>query len=424
MISRIFKHSLARGSILSVVDQGICSLSNFITAILLARVVAPAQFGVYSLLFASLMVVSSIQIGLVTAPLRVFGVRATGQSADSYFKSQLVIQYCLGIGLALFSIVTIMLFKSGSIELAITFGICVFFYQLQEVGRIIQLTRFRLSVLLINDTVTHGTRVVLLLLLWRTGHLAVLTAFLTIALSCAIGAIVFHFGKSLGDRGSDPVLATLRSNWAYGRWILLEGVAHSASTHFYLYAIAVVLNSAAAGALNAVQTLLNVLNVLHMGVMSFAIPVARQKLISHGHESWKRWHWQVGVLLVSVTAVTVITLSVFAKPILGLIFTPFYSQYAYLVPILSIAYCLLAITTVLSSAFRTANLPQVGVAAKVVSAMATVIFSYPLLKMWQAAGAAIGIVLTQALWAVVFAFYISKGWLSAKIVNAQFEPKM
>jgi O-antigen/teichoic acid export membrane protein len=173
-----------------------------------------------------------------------------------------------------------------------------------------------------------------------------------------------------------------------------------------------------AGALNAAQNLLNVVNVLLLGVISFAIPTARRKLIEFGYAVWRRWLLQVGFILVSISASVAVTMATFAKPLLAFVYTPFYAEYAFLMPVLAVYYCLLAANMVLSAAFNTARLPHVGFVAKSISAVLTLVISYPLLQKWGVMGAAVGLSATQAFWTLIYLIYVAKGALRPEKVEA------
>lgn len=411
MLKRILTHKAVRGSFLTTLDQGIVSISNFLTGVLVARAVSPEDFGTYSLMFTGLIVLYGLQNALIVGPARVLGVRASGVDASGYFASQLQLQFILGSILSTAVIVLLPAATSMTLSMSVTFSVCLFFFQLQELIRIINLTRFTLVTLLLTDTLTHGLRIALLVSISLYGTLSPSIAVLTIAISCAIGAIPHLKKKDRGLSKSVPLRETMSSNWEYGRWLLLETMAYTASTQVYLYFTAYWVDKQSAGALNAIQNLLNVVNILHIGIMSFAIPTARNKLIEYGHGVWKRWFLQVGIALTVSTTLIVLILSTLAKPLLSTLYSPFYGNYAYLVPVLGLSYCLAAVNTVFGAAYYTARLPQVGLVARTATAVLTLTLAYPALQEWGVKGAAIGLLATQALWTAVYLTYMAKGSL-------------
>lgn len=420
MLIGLLKHRLARGSLLSIFNQGIVSLSNFLTSILIAQAITPNEFGSYSLLFAGIIFLSGFQNSLITGPLRVLGVRATNAIDGEYFRAQLYLQILLVVILTLVSVVFLYLVLNiSNSKLIFSFAVCLFMYQLHELFRVINLTKFALSQLIVMDVLNHVLRIGFLIILKVHNILTPAIALSVIAISCCIGAATC-FKKNFIVFGSLPFLKdSLIANWNYGKWLLLETVAYTASTQIYLYMTALIVDKQTAGAFYAVQNILNMANVFLLGMMNYAIPVGRQKLIETGYKAWQKWLFQIGIVLAVMTLLVVLPISIIAKPILNYLYTPFYGQYAFLVPILSVSVMLRAVNTVLQAAFNTAGFPQVGFAAKLASGLFTILIFYPLLRLWGVAGAAVGVVFTQVIWTIVYLTYIMKNYLREERVLAR-----
>ncbi|HIK58130.1 MAG: hypothetical protein ABGZ19_10025 [Verrucomicrobiales bacterium] len=421
-IKNLIAHKAINGSFVSVMDQGIVSLSNFLSVILVARAVSPEQFGVYSLFIAGIFFLSSLQSALITTPLRVLGVCPSGVENGGYFKAHIYLQGLLGGLLVLATVLILSALGMANIQVLLSFSVCLFFFQFQELVRVINITRLSFWPLLWIDALTHSLRIGSLLFLSAFKLLTPDTALLVIGVSSAIGAMAFLLGKIIKDPPSVPLLKIVKINWNFGKWILLEGIASFSSTQVYLYFIVLLLSTGAAGGLNAVQSLLNTVNVLLIGGISFATPMARRKLIDHGYKIWRRWMFQVGLVLTIGTSLIVLAISLFAEPLLTSLYSPFYAQYAHLVPILSISYCLMAVNTTFRTAFYTANLPQIGPVARSVSAVLTLTIAYPLLIRWGVRGAVFGLIFTQVIWILVYIFFIAKGTISAKKVTTLLLP--
>ena len=415
----IVRNPTLRGSALSVLDQGVCSLSNFLTGVIVARALLPEAFGVYSLYFAGIMVLSGFQTALITGPTRVLGVRPTGVDAGNYFKTQVRLQLILSTTLVGGAAVGLFTLHPGDPLATGAFLLCLVLFQFQELTRVIYLTRMTLVSLLRLDITTHVLRIGLLLAAMRLGVLSPGVALLIIA--AAYGAGVAIAGRNVLPHTTSASLGKMaRANWRYGRWLLLEMVAYTGSTRVYLYLTALWVDTIAVGGLSAVLVLMNAVNVLVLGIINYAGPVARRRLLEGGYDVWRRWLVRIGVFLAAGVGTFGLLAFVFAEPLLTLIYGPTYAAFAHLIPIVALQVLLSACNTVLSVAFRTAELPQVGFAAKGVSAVATLLIAYPLLKAWGVTGAAVGLVVTQALWTTIYATYAARGALSrTQVVVAQ-----
>jgi O-antigen/teichoic acid export membrane protein len=208
-----------------------------------------------------------------------------------------------------------------------------------------------------------------------------------------------------------------RANWRFGRWLLLESLAYTASTQIYLYLTALWVGTAAAGALSAVSILVNAINVLLIGVTAHATPVARQRLVERGYDAWRRWLWQIGLGLTGAAALFAIVISAIAEPLLSFVYRPEYAAYAPIVPILAGAVTVRAANLTLIAAFRTAELPRIGFAARLISALVTLALAYPLVSRWSIAGAAGGMLFTQLVWLAVYLTCIARGALTTDNVQ-------
>lgn len=415
-VSRV-RHTLigqsAQGSAFSILDQAVISMTNFLTGVLVARAVAPDEFGVYVLLFTGIMILSGFQNALITRPLRVLGVRAEADAAG-YFRAQIKLQIIFGSMLIIGSGFFMVLFLSADMWLIVSVMLCIFFLQLQELVRIINITRLHVFNFLANDVITCGLRLLALWFLAQMGFLTSAAAIAVMALSSGIGASLLLFDRKLRGGQQPPLWQVARENWNYGRWILIETLASMASMQLYLYLTALWVGATALAGLGAVQNILNFANVLVIGISSYVIPVARKKFLCEGYIAWRDWILTATFVLIAATVVMMVTATWFAEPLLAAIYTPFFVPYSGLFSLLAIAYCLMAVNTMLAIAFHTAERPQVGFIAKAFSAVITLTAAYPLLHHWGVSGAAVGMILTQVIWLVVYFYYISRGALAQK----------
>ena len=407
---------LLSGGVLSIVDQGISSLSNFLTVVIVARVLAPADVGVYAIIFASVMILGGIQNSFITGPLRVFHIRPNREDSKYYLRNQFKLQmYCAGILATIFFSASLSFFDVG-VKTAIASSIALIFMQMHEFVRIVYLSKLDFKSLLFADSLCHIVRILLLFVMWYMGSLTIANTFIVLALGGVFTSIYFVRHQEIFCL-SFNLKDTIKENWRYGRWLFAETVAFSASTHFYIYMIALVLSAEMVAGFNVVQNLLNALNVLIMGGGGYLMSISRMNLVHKGYKPWKKILVLSGIIMLLLTVVIVIVLSINGEWLLGILYGEFYKEYYTLIPILGAAHCLVALNMVLSSAFRTVELPQIGFVAKVISAVFTIIFAASLLERWGLSGAAIGLIATQACWLVVYSYNIYKGKLSEECVT-------
>ncbi|MDK2743957.1 MAG: hypothetical protein NDI90_13665 [Nitrospira sp. BO4] len=417
--------TVSKGVVVSILDQGVVSLSNFLTSVVAARTLTLDEFGIFSLFYVTLLVFLGIQNALISGPVRVFGVAKNGSQDPGYFETQCWLQLALGGLTSLLSAGMLVSGTFGSSSLGVSFPLCVFFVQLQELARTILATKLSVVSLLSLDLWTHCGRLLLLGILALTDRLTTNTLFLGIAIPSALAAGAFLFPYRSLPFGRLDLLSRSFENWAYGKWILVEALAYAVSSQLYLYLTALIIDARSAGALNAALAVLNLINVLLSGVMGFAIPVARDRLLNRNYEAWVNWLKSVGFRLIAAVLALWGVVAVLAEPLLRMTYGENYSGFAYLIEIIGFSYIFRAVNTVLVAAFRTAELPQVGFSAQFVAAVVSSLIAYPLISQFGVAGAALGFVAVQVTWTGVYVYYVIRGALSkSAVLNRVLVPEV
>ena len=96
-----FSGKSAQQGYFAAFDQGIISVTNFLAAIILARAVAPTEFGVYAVGFLMTRFVRAIQDGLSIQPLNTLGAVLDDQRFREYATNTGIIQLFLALASAL-----------------------------------------------------------------------------------------------------------------------------------------------------------------------------------------------------------------------------------------------------------------------------------------------------------------------------------
>src|ERR1700690_3838111 len=397
--------------IISVSDQCLVSLSNFVTSIIAAKSLSPENFGIFAMFYTGLFVLAGFQNALITGPLRIFGVSA--ENIEEYYRTQNQLQIVLGVLLSAILTIVLLLLGIADKQTVLYFLICNFMFQLQELTRSINLTRLQLKMLFKNDLATHLTRMVMFFCFIKFNILSLNMTLFIIGASYCVGYLL-RLNTNIFKINNMALKGISIQNMKYGKWLLLETIVYTLSTQAYLYVTAILIDKESAGALSAVQNLLNPINVLSLGVLSYTIPVARKKLLEHGYDEWKQWMLTTGSCLMMCVIVILLLIILFAVPLIRIVYSEHYAKYYSLIPILSVCYLFTILNGVFSAAFRTINMPQVGFYMKAISAIFTIIASYPLLKYLNVYGSAVGLLMTQLIWAMGSVMLMMKGYMSRK----------
>ena len=326
---------LAKRGGLPVLDQGIISLGNFLTTVLIARVLAPHEFGMITLAFVALYAFNAVQGSLLLGP---FGVLSAGRTPAGYIDyttslglgqvglAVLVLVLCLGAGMIAGTPTTLLGF--------VAVGLAGLAWQLQEFSRRVLYAEDRVGGAVLNDLIDYGGQLLVTAALIVAGRLDAVTAMLGIALTSAVAAALGILQVRRSLTGS-PSRDDLRQTFAYGRWLLGGEIALIVSTRLYTYLAAFILGSSAAGVVGAVITTVNPLNLVIFSVAT-VVPIRLARVrAARGSDAANRALIRLHLLTTPPVVVVCLLLAVFAEPILSLVYGGRYDGYGSLVAVLA-----------------------------------------------------------------------------------------
>src|SRR5579862_7068128 len=83
----------------AILDQGLISGSNFLVSVLLARWMAPEQYGAYAVAFGIFVLLSLVYQSLVLEPMAVFGGSSYHHCLKQYLSTLLRIHLVISVSL-------------------------------------------------------------------------------------------------------------------------------------------------------------------------------------------------------------------------------------------------------------------------------------------------------------------------------------
>jgi O-antigen/teichoic acid export membrane protein len=210
----------------TLADQGIVSLTNFVTVVLLAVYCEDAVFAAIALAGQTISYLRSAQERLISAPYAAFIHRAEIQS-ETYTGSSLRHSMLFTVVVSVIASCAAMVFFFASREKTIAAGVlvqclllpCIL---LRDHLRFLCFSRFRVDFAFIVDTLTSLVQVSILFLLILAG--------LTDAVSITIGLVVSSALPILSWFALKPIPYVMSQdryrsdwlqNWQYSRWLLL-----------------------------------------------------------------------------------------------------------------------------------------------------------------------------------------------------------
>jgi O-antigen/teichoic acid export membrane protein len=375
-------------------DQALISAANFVTLVLLARGLAPSEFGAFVLAYTGLLLVNGLQGALVTGPHNVVGQGHRATDYRSYTSSTAVSQVAFALAaaaLALAGAALVALADTSAAELVLATVPALLAWQAQEFARRVLYTEGRFGTAMVTDVVAYGGQAVVFAALVAADTVTPVGALLVVAATSAAGALV-GFWAIRASLGGAIRRSSILENWIFGRWL---GAAIAASwfvSQVYLYLAAVLIDSTASGALKAAQIVLGPLSAFYL-FLGTVLPIrfaARREVDGDSglHSSLRR----AFALTAGPSLLYCVLAAVFAEPILNVLYGDQYDAYASVVRILAVFSALMLGVFLVSSALTARRQTKALFTGSLAGAVLGVALGWAFVEAWGVDGAAIGMV--------------------------------
>lgn len=382
----------------SLADQTLVSAANFFTTFYLARNLEQEAFGIFALGYAIILLVSSLQDGIVVSPMMVLGAPLEGEQRIRYFSSLAAIQGLLSFIVSFILLIGgIALSRFITGKLLIIVALNVFFYMGQEYFRRSLFTWLEIEKAFLNDVVCYGGQVSGLVLLSHLKRLSWENSLFVVGATSGVALVLgfFQFRNGLTSKLIDLKKVFLE-NWHYGKWLLGSSLATYTSSQAYLFISAYLLGPAAAGVLRAVQNVFGPTHVLLNGFANFVPQIASKRFVSEGTAPLKELLKKVAYLLLAVMAIYCFAVSIKSETVLNLLYKDQYVGSEGIVTLFAVNYLFATVSIIVGFGLRAIQKTDVIFRAYIGSSIITILASIPLVYFWGIAGAVVGIILSGA----------------------------
>jgi O-antigen/teichoic acid export membrane protein len=252
-------------SIGALCDQGVVSVGNFATNVVLARQLPPAEYGTYVLISAAALVANGIHNAAIVSPLMVKVAPASPDSQRKYATGSLAMT-------AVFSVVAVAIVMFGAISLhRVEVGALAAFaavaWQLQETVRRAMFAQRRNMEAIWGDFISYPGQAVAVMVLAHLHLLTLERAFIALALTSLLAAAVQTVQIQASAIRSGELVIQVREFWTMARWMLGAAVLGGVTAQIFPWALAATHDRVYAATF---QALINVLGVTHPVILSIA----------------------------------------------------------------------------------------------------------------------------------------------------------
>jgi O-antigen/teichoic acid export membrane protein len=398
----------------SVADQGLVSSTNFVLNVLLVRWLSPAEYGAFAIGFAALLFVSSLHTALLNEPMNVLGPQLFRHDLSRYLGHLVAFSGGSGLVLALllWGAETRVSGQSAALGSALL-GLCLSLPVFNLASLLRQAcyleTRPQLA---LRGSAAYAVALLALLASARASAapLTPFGAFAAMAGASAVAALVF--ARAVSPRlpspfRRDPTGAARRiaaEHWAYGRFMVAAGLAHSVGYLVYLPLVGVVLGLAQSGILRAVQNLVLPLQQVLAAFGLVLVPwVSRQRAL-RGDAYLAEARWKTLSLNVGTAAGYGLVVVLLGRFLLDLLYGGGrYSAYAWALPILAAGSVFTAVAESFGVLARARRRPDIFVWSKIAPALVMLAVGLPAVRHLGLLGAFAGLALAALCEAAVIA---------------------
>lgn len=339
-IAEKFLPWVAKGG-LALLDYGFYSGANFLLGILLARWMAPEQYGAYALAFSIFILVTFLYQALLLEPLSVFSGTTYRSNLRGYLKSNLWLHWGISVVICLLlggAAVAAKVWWHSPVSAMAFAGMTAAtpFILIHALGR----RSFYLK--LSPGPAAFGSSFYCILvvagsfLVYKLGWLSAFSAFLVMGLAALVGGFIMIFQL---DRKLEPATApmllseTWRKHWEYGKWALGTCVVGWIPTYVYIPLVSKFSGLAVAGELRALMNLGGPVLQTYAALSMLFLPYAARVQGEEGRKGATALTRKLAVLFVAGALVYWVILIPLRRPLFQLLYNGKYMDSAALLPL-------------------------------------------------------------------------------------------
>ncbi len=387
----------------ALADQGAVSGFNFLTGVLLARMLGLHDFGVFSLAWLAVLFANSLQVPLVISPMLSIGPQQSEYEAPRYFGT-VFLQETLFVALSTGLMLEVMLHSTLLVRswdvhaLALPTAAAAAPYQLQDFLRRYFFTRGKQVAAFVNDLVSYGSQVAGFIVLYAMGRLTSATALYVMGVTSVLALLVgWYWVDELAWPRRLYFQVMARRHWQTSKWLTSSALMQWTSSNLFTIVASAFLGASAAGVLRAIRNIMGVTHIWSLG-LSNVVPVnAARRLRTNGVRSMVAYLRETTWIWSSVTLVFAVIVWVAPEFWLNLLYGPAYAGYGSLLRLYTFAYMWVTLALPLNAGAVALEYTVPIFWGYGASSLFSVLSSVPLIRFFGLNGAVLGILGTQVL---------------------------
>jgi O-antigen/teichoic acid export membrane protein len=304
-------------------DQGVVSITNFATGVIIGRVCGKAELGVYTLAWTLLTMATGISSTLTSTPYTVFGPLLGYSRRRRYLGSIFVHQVAMSGALAL-ALITVaalgswqMWFSAGIASVLNTVAGIILLISLRDFVRGVSFADLRIGSALVVDVTACLVQGAGLLLLLHFNALNSYRTYIVIGVSSAVavgGWMVFRwpsFRINIRLCTKDGA-----RNWRFAKWVLGSGLLGTFAMYVYPWLLTAFHGTSATGIWAACSAIVAMGNPVILGLSNYVGPRIHNIYASSGTAAMQRSVYNSSVMLAALLLPITLILAFFGERII------------------------------------------------------------------------------------------------------------
>lgn len=404
----------------ALADQALISATNFATMVLVARVLTPREFGLYSLAYTGLLFTNGVQSSLVVQPHASLGAPRSGAAYVSYTTDTAWSQVGLGVFTAIAVLAVGLAMNARGLWIApmvLALAAAAPAWQFQEFVRRAMYVTTQLNHAFVNDIVSYGGQLIALLALWQQDMLSPVTAILALAGTSAVASALglWQVRTQLDRSISRPQLwSTIKENWLFGKWLLGGNLAFWTSGQLYPIFAAALVSVTATGLMRAAQTVLGPTNVLMNSIDSVFSPKAARSYATGGLEELRCFLARIEMFVMVAMGSYCLAVAIFARPIFHFLYGPEYAEHSWMLTVVALATLTASLRTPIRIGFKAVRQTHAIFHSYMVSSAVNLTLGVLIVRLYGAYGLGMGLMLNSFVLQTV-TWHFQRKWLGGSL---------
>lgn len=390
--------------LIALCDQGVVSVTNFATAMMVGRLCGKAELGVYALVWTLISLVTGIAATLITTPYIVFSPQMGRSRRRRYLGSIFVHQLLLAATLALTMAAGAVLgLQRGWVSetlsgVVTTTAAVIVFVSLREFVRGVSFAELRPGWALVVDVTACLVQAAGMLLLLHFRALTASRSFALLGISSAVAAAVwFAFHQMAFRFNARLFVPDFKRNWAFAKWVLGSAVAYQSATHLYPWMLAAFHGTSVTGAWAACSAIVAAGNPVLLGLSNYVSPKIANVYAASGVQEMKRYVHRSSLVFAVLLLPLVLVLASSGERIVTGVYGKTYTGTAAVVLLLAVNMLINSLAKPYTQGLFNLQCARADMLVNVVSVVILFTIGIPAVKSYAALGAATAVLASSTI---------------------------